>query len=285
MIRPGQPREPWLTDTHQDQYGISLRVKKTLFREQSAHQLVEVLDTEGFGRLLVLDGIIMCTERDEFVYHEMLVHVPLCAHAEPRDVLVIGGGDGGTLREVLKHPSIRRVDVVEIDETVIQASREFLPTLNTGWDDPRTRVLCRDGIEFLKTQREHYDIVLVDSTDPIGPAVGLFEEAFYRDAFQALRSEGLMALQSGSPFFDGECLRSIHANLRAAFPHVSLYLAPVVTYPGGHWSFTFAGKAHGPLDGPHAGRHRGRELATRYYTPDIHHAALQLPRFIQDLLT
>ncbi len=284
MIHSGQSRELWFSDVHQNQYGISLRIKETLFRKKSPYQLVEVMDTEGFGRLLTLDGTIMCTERDEFVYHEMLAHVPLCTHPDPREVLIIGGGDGGTLREVLKHPSIRRADLVEIDEEVIQASRRFLPTLNTGFDDPRTRILCRDGIEFVKEQREGYDVVLVDSTDPIGPAVGLFETAFYKDVFGALRAEGILGVQSESPFFDGELMGSIYSNLRTLFPHVAPYLAPVVTYPGGHWSFTFAGKTQNPLEGPHAERYHQREFETRYYTPEVHHAAFQLPRFIQDLL-
>ncbi|MFQ5693173.1 MAG: polyamine aminopropyltransferase [Nitrospinota bacterium] len=284
MPLSGQSREVWFSDVHQNQYGISLRIKETLFREESPYQLVEVMDTEGFGRLLSLDGTIMLTERDEFVYHEMLAHVPLCAHPEPREALIIGGGDGGTLREVLKHPSIRRVDLVEIDEAVIRASRDHLPTLSTGFEDSRTRVLCRDGIAFVKDRRGEYDAVLVDSTDPIGTAVGLFEVPFYTDVFHALRPEGVLAVQSESPFFDGDLVGAVHARLRTLFPHVGTYLAPVVTYPGGHWSFTFAGKSRGPLEGSAAERYRRRNLATRYYTPDVHHAAFQLPPFVQDLL-
>ncbi|MFQ5912664.1 MAG: polyamine aminopropyltransferase [Nitrospinota bacterium] len=284
MIEAGKKRELWFSDIHQNQYGISLRIKETLLRKHSPFQLVEVMETEGFGRLLALDGTIMLTERDEFVYHEMLAHVPLCAHPEPREVLIIGGGDGGTLREALKHPSIRRLDLVEIDEEVIEASRRFLPTLNTGFDDPRTSILFQDGIEFVKGRRDEYDVVVVDSTDPLGPAVGLFEAPFYRNVFQVLRPGGILALQSESPFFDGPLLASINSTLRTLFPHVSPYLAPIVTYPGGHWGFAFAGKAQNALDAPYSDSYRERGLQTRYYTPEIHHAAFQLPRYLQDLL-
>lgn len=276
--------ELWFSETYQDHYAIRLRVKETLFRKQSQYQLIEVMETYAFGRLLALDGAIMLTERDEFVYHEMLVHVPLCAHPEPREVLIIGGGDGGTLRETLKHPSIRRVDLVEIDEEVIQASRRFLPALSASLDDPRARVFSQDGIQFVKNRQGEYDVVLVDSTDPVGPAVGLFDVPFYRDIFHALRPGGIACAQSESPFFNGDWVGAIHLRLRQVFPHVATYVAPIVTYPGGFWSFAFAGKAHGPLEEGHADRHRQRGLDTRYYTPEIHRAAFQLPRYIQDIL-
>jgi spermidine synthase len=274
----------WFTEVHKDHYGICLRIKETLYQKQSRYQFIEVMETYSFGRLMVLDGAIMLTERDEFVYHEMLTHVPLCAHPEPRDVLIIGGGDGGTLREVLKHPSIRRVDLVEIDEEVVEAARRFFPTLTTGLEDPRTRLLFQDGIEFAKHQREEYDAVLVDSTDPVGPAVGLFEDSFYHALHQALRPDGVLSLQCGSPFFDGEFVGENQKRLGAIFPHVATYVAPVVTYPGGFWGFSFAGKNHGPLDDGYADRFEQRGLKTRYITPQVHQAAFQLPRYIKALV-
>lgn len=280
----GESNSEWLMDSHHDEYLIGLRIKDRLFREQSPFQLVEVFETEGFGRLLTLDGIIMLTERDEFVYHDMLTHLPLCAHPNPRNILIIGGGDGGTLREVLKHPSVQRADLVEIDEMVIRVSREFLPALSVGFDDARTRIFCEDGSRFVREHPNSYDVVLVDSTDPVGPAVGLFEEPFFRSVSECLRPDGVLTLQSESPFFDGDIVRSVVQRLRGIFPHVRLYLAPVVTYPGGHWSFSFAGKAFGPLDGPYADHFSKRGLETRFYTPGIHLASLQLPRFVKDIL-
>jgi spermidine synthase len=274
----------WFTEVHKDHYGICLRIKETLYQKQSRYQFIEVLETFSFGRLLVLDGAVMLTERDEFIYHEMLAHVPLCAHPDPRDVLIIGGGDGGTLREVLKHPSIRRVDLVEIDEEVVETARRFFPTLTTGLEDPRTRLLFQDGIEFAKHQQEEYDAVLVDSTDPVGPAVGLFEDPFYQALHQALRPDGVLSLQCGSPFFDGEFVGENQKRLSGRFPHVATYVAPVVTYPGGLWGFSFASKQHGHSDEGYADRYDQRALKTRYITPEVHQAAFQLPRYIKDLV-
>lgn len=274
----------WFSEIHKDHYGICLRIRETLYRKKSQYQFIEVLDTFSFGRLLVLDGAIMLTERDEFVYHEMLAHVPLCAHPEPRDVLIIGGGDGGTLREVLKHPSVRRVDLVEIDEEVVEASRKFFPGLSAGLDDPRAKVLIQDGIEFVKQRKGEYDSILVDSTDPVGPAVGLFEEPFYRSLHQALRPDGVLSMQCGSPFFNGRFVGENQERLGATYPRVATYVAPIVTYPGGFWAFTFAGKKYGPLDDGYAERFDQRELKTQYITPGVHQAAFQLPRYIKDLV-
>ena len=239
-MKIGKSHSEWLTDAHHNEFLIGLRIKDRLFHKQSGFQSIEVFQTEGFGRLLTLDGVIMLTERDEFVYHDMMVHLPLCAHPNPRDVLIIGGGDGGTLREVLKHPSVQRADLVEIDEMVVQVSQEFFPTLSVGFDNARTNLFYENGTRFVKNHPNSYDVILVDSTDPVGPAVALFEETFFRSVSESLRSNGILTIQSGSPFFDGDLVRSLIHRLCRIFPHVRLYLAPIVTYPGGNWSFSFA---------------------------------------------
>lgn len=272
--------ECWFTERG-DSFGLTCRVKAVLHRERSRYQEIVVYDTEAFGRLLTLDDVVMTSERDEFVYHEMLAHVPLVTHPRPRRVLVIGGGDGGVVREVLKHRAVEEVHLVEIDGRVLAAAREHLPTIASGLGDPRVRVTVGDGIEYVQGVRDAYDVIIVDSTDPVGPAVGLFREEFYRDVAAALAADGLFAAQTESPFFDAPLLKEVHLALRAIFPVTRLALFTVPTYPGGLWSLSLGSKAHDPLTAP---LDRARGLATRYYSPEIHRAAFVLPPFVQEIL-
>ncbi len=272
--------ECWFTD-RTETFGIVCRVTGILHRERSPYQEIVVYETDQFGRMLVLDDVVMTSEADEFVYHEMMAHVPLVTHPSPRRVLVIGGGDGGVVREALKHPSVEEVRLVEIDQRVIEVCRRHLPGIASGFDDPRVRVTIGDGIEFVKGVRGEYDVIIVDSTDPIGPAVGLFKAEFYRDVAGALAEDGLFVAQTESPFFDAPLLGEIHRSLREIFPVVRLSLFSVPTYPGGLWTLSLGSKRHDPLTCP---LERARGLATRYYSPEVHRASFVLPPFVQRVL-
>ncbi|MGH7424152.1 MAG: polyamine aminopropyltransferase, partial [Candidatus Methylomirabilales bacterium] len=213
---------------------------------------------------------------------EMITHVPLTTHPQPREVLVIGGGDGGTVREILKHAEVRRVRLVEIDERVVAAARRFLPGLSQALDDPRAEVLIADGAEYLRALRGACDVILVDSTDPVGPAVKLFEADFYRAVHDALAPEGLFVAQSKSPYLDRGLIRDLLGIVRSLFPVALLYTAAIPTYPSGLWSFVLGSKVHHPLTFDEA---RAEKLKTRYYSPEIHRSAFVLPREIRDELT
>ncbi len=279
--RSGEAFELWFTERQTPDLSISLRVTRTLARETTPYQELLVVETPAFGRLLSLGGTIQLTERDEFFYHEMLAHVPLSAHPNPRRVLVIGGGDGGTVREVLRHEGVEHVDLVEIDEAVVRAARAFFPGVACGLDDPRVAVHYEDGMAFVARARgQSYDVVLVDSTDPVGPAVGLFRSPFYRSIANALGEGGIVAAQSESPLLHGELITSLAEQMRAAFASVSLYLCPMPTYPSGLWSF-LAGSQTRPPSEP---RPDAQLAGTRYYTPAIHRGAFDLPPYAASLV-
>lgn len=271
--------ELWFTERQTEDLALGLRIEETLIRETTPYQELMVARTRSFGNLLTLDGTVQLTERDEFFYHEMLVHVPLAAHPRPRRVLVIGGGDGGTVREALRHESVEHVDLVEIDARVTDAARRFFPTLSGALDDPRVTVRHVDGIRFVADAADgSYDVVLVDSTDPVGAAEGLFGPAFYAQVSRALGPEGILVAQSESPLLHLELIRRMAAGMREAFGRAALYLTPVPTYPSGLWSFLAASRTC-DVSRP---RPDLPEFPTRYYTPEIHRAAFCLPPFVRE---
>lgn len=273
--------ELWFTEKQTENLGLSLKVTKTLHVEQTDYQHLAVLDTKQYGRMLALDGIVQTTVADEFVYHEMIAHVPLITHPNPKRVAVIGGGDGGAIREILKHPSVEEAVLVEIDGRVIEASRQYLPEISCGLSDPRVRILVADGIAHIREKENYYDVIIIDSTDPIGAAVGLFSSEFYASVFKALTDDGIMVAQTESPFANQEIVRKSFAGISQNFPIAELYLAVVPTYPGGLWSFTMGSKKVHPLE---ADLTRANGLETRYYNADIHTAAFKLPNFVRKLL-
>jgi len=271
----------WFSELQTADMKITCRVREVLHHERSQYQEITVLDTLQFGRMLTLDDIIQTTEKDEFVYHEMLVHPPLLTHSAPHRVLVIGGGDGGSIREVLKHPGVEEVVLAEIDERVVEVARCHLPTISCALHDPRVRLEIGDGIRHVQQHPETYDVILVDSTDPVGPAVGLFCADFYRDVRRALRPGGVFAAQTESPFFNGELIKRVVGDVRDIFADAGLYLATIPTYPGGLWSFTM-GVRDGRVE--QWDRRRAAALATRYYSPALHEKAFVLPRFVAELI-
>jgi len=278
--------EFWFSEVHTPSFRISVKVKQTLEVKKTPYQDLAVLDTVEFGRMLVLDGIIQTTEADEFVYHEMIAHVPLFTHARPQRVLVIGGGDGGVVREVLRHDTVEKVDHVEIDEAVVEASRRWLPTISSGLDDPRVDQHFTDGVEFVRrTAGEEgptYDVIIVDSTDPLGPAVGLFGPVFYHNARRSLRDGGILTVQSESPWFTKEAMVRSFKGVSRAFPRVRLYTAHVPTYSTFTWSFTIG------TDGPDPAEAEVPDplpFETRYYSPSLHRACFTLPAFVERLIS
>ena len=271
----------WFDEVYEGSVRYGVSVKQRLYRGKSAYQAIEVIDTDAYGRALVIDGVLMTSERDEFFYHEMLVHpAAVLRGAAPRKALIIGGGDGGTVREVLRHPSIERVVMVEIDEMVVAACREFLPAIGTAFEDPRLELVIGDGIAYVAEERgELFDLIFVDGTDPVGPAKGLFNRAFYDACARRLTKGGRIALQSESPILMSDLFFEILDMLGQVFLEVKPYYAPVPLYGAGMWSFTLAGAALDPLAVDPVRQETIAEHC-RYYTADIHRAAFAQPRFV-----
>ncbi|PKM81060.1 MAG: spermidine synthase [Firmicutes bacterium HGW-Firmicutes-14] len=273
--------ELWYTEKQTPNLGITCKTSKTLHVEQTDYQHLAIIDTVQFGRMLVLDGMVQTTIEDEFVYHEMITHVALNTHPNPRNVLVIGGGDGGAIREIVKHRDVEQATLVEIDRRVVELSREYLPEISCALDNPRVTVRFEDGIRHVRENAGIYDIIIVDSTEPVGPAVELFSSGFYASIYNALKEDGIFVAQTESPFFNSDLIRSCFSKISREFPITKLYLANVPTYPSGLWSFTIGSKKYNPenidID---------RELTydTRYYSPKIHRGAFILPKFVDDLI-
>jgi len=240
-----------------------------------------VVESLDFGRMLVLDGVINLTERDEFVYHEMLVHVPLFSHPDPSEVLIVGGGDGGTAREAIKHEGIRRIQQVEIDKEVIAVSRRYFPSLSSSLDHPKVNVLLLDAIQYVREIEEKFDIILIDSTDPVvDQSEGLFTVPFYRDCLNALTEQGILAAQVGDIFFEKELVLDVFNKLKEVFPIVRIFRAPVPSYTVVPYSFAFCSKAIRPEMGLGLSRF-SKIFQTRYYNEQIHKAAFALPEHLR----
>ena len=275
-----KPLELWVEENHQGVLGLRYKVKRTLFSGESDYQRIDIVETEGFGRMLFNDSIAMVSERDEFAYHEMISHVPLFVHPGAERVLVIGGGDGGTVREVLRHPSVADVRLVEIDPLVVEGCREHLRQTAAALDDPRVEVTIGDGVQYAADTDQRYDLVIVDSTDPIGPATPLFGEAFYANVHRILNDNGIVVSQAESPYYEAERQQSMMRILSGLFRRFQIYNYVNLTYPGGLWSFTFAAKGDlCPIGDFDAGRVASSELEFQYYNAAVHRAAFVLPEF------
>lgn len=272
----------WYTEEWAEQgSAISLKLQRKVHDEQSQYQRIEIFETETFGTLMTLDGLVMVTDRDNFVYHEMMTHPALFTHPKPKSVLVIGGGDCGTLKEVLKHQTVERAEQVELDERVTRVSEKFFPELCTSNSDPRAVLRFDDGIKWVANAKPGaYDVIIVDSTDPVGPAAGLFSAEFYKNCFKALKPNGIVVGQSESPLFHAELIRSMHDALRAAnFLDVATIHFPQCTYPSGWWSATLACK-DASLTNFREEAAAAKPFATHYYNAGIHRAALAMPEFL-----
>ena len=279
----------WVTETLHSGYGQSIEIIETLVQEKTDYQEIFIHQTRALGRVLVLDGAVQTTEADEFYYHEMISHLPILAHGEARRVLIIGGGDGGTLREVLKHPGVEQATLVEIDSKVVELSRRYLPGLSAGaFDNPRARVVIADGAEFLARTDERFDVMIIDSTDPVGPSLALFDDPFYRNCAERLGECGILVRQAGVPFFQKEEYVAAYRKLAGVFGDCSFALVAVPTYCGGQMALAWASndpqnRQRSPRE--IAARFKAAAVETRYYNPEIHVSAFALPTFMKAALS
>ncbi len=276
--------ELWYTEYQTENLGLTARIKETLYAGRSEYQQVAVVDSLEFGRMLVLDGVFQTSVFDEFIYHEMIAHVPLFVHPNPRTVLVIGGGDGGTVREVVKHQSVEVAEMVEIDGLVVDVSKKYLPEISVALNDnhPKLRLKIGDGIKHMQEVENKYDVIIVDCSDPIGPGEGLFTHAFYQNVHKALKPDGLFVQQTESPFFHQDLIKRLKADIASLFPITRLYLANIPLYPSGLHCFTIGSKQYDPSQ---ADLNRIPEnLGTRYYNREMQKSCFALPNFVQDLL-
>ena len=275
----------WLTELHQGKSGLTFKIARILEATETEYQRIEIVETEEFGKALVLYGSLMVAERDTGAYNEMIAHVPLFVHASPRDVLVIGGGDGGCVTNVLMHADVTRCTLCEIDEKVIEVSRRHFPRLTKGLDDPRCRIMISDGKKFIETTDEKFDVVILDLSDPIGPAAELFQKSFHQTVFDRLRDDGIMVAQSESPLFNPKTVSAMYANLKSIFPIVRMYTCLMPIYPSCFWSFAFCSKKYHPLDDFDDARYRAADLdACTYYNKDVHFGSFALPEYVKRLV-
>lgn len=254
-------------------------VEKVLHKSKSDFQEIMVIENPYFGKVLVLDGVVQITERDEFFYHEMLVHVLMHAHPNPRNIIVIGGGDGGAVREVLKHDSVEKVYFIEIDEEVINISRKFFPSVSCGVDDRRVEIKCMDGAEFVKGRDSDIDVVIVDSTDIIGFAKSLFTVEFFKSVKDCLTDEGMFVTLSESLHFHKDIVIEVQEAMRLIFPTVDLYTATLATYAGNWWTFSAASKRHDMRS-----IRRPYTIDTKYYSDEVHQQAFMPPIMYEKLM-
>ncbi|OJF16910.1 MAG: spermidine synthase [Bacillaceae bacterium G1] len=273
--------ELWLVDDEELGFIGSWKVNRLLHHEKTPFQEITVFENDALGHVLALDGIPQTSSSDGFIYNEMITHIPLTTHPKPQKVAIIGGGDGGAAREAVKYPEVEEVTLVEIDQRVVEVSAQWLPEVFGPQLDPRVRPDYRDGNQWIREQEGTYDCIIVDSSDPVGPATVLFEKSFYEYVHRALKDDGLMVCQSESPFFHAPVLKKVVRHLRELFPIVRTYLATIPTYPGGFWSFTLASKKWDPLA---ADLSRLQSKDTLYINPDVFRAAFYLPNFIQRML-
>lgn len=276
----------WFSESHTPDVKLSLRVKKQLYSKKSDYQKIDVFQTPEFGKVLVLDGNIMLTERDEFIYDEMITHVPMAVHPNITKVLVIGIGDGGVVRELTRYEQIERIDLVEMDEMVAEACRQYLPENACRLDDERVHIYYEHALKFIRKRENKYDLIIVDSNAPFGPSEGLFTREFYGNCYKALKEDGIMVNQQGSPFYaeDAMAMQRSHKRIVNTFPISRVYQAHIPTYAAGYWLFGFASKKYHPIEDLDVERWSKMHLRTRYYTPRLHVGAFYLPAFLEEML-
>ncbi len=276
----------WYTENHTEEARFSIKIDKQLISLQSDFQRIDIFESREFGRILTLDGYLMVTEKDEFIYHDMITHVPLATNPDIKNVLVIGAGDGGTVRELLRYDTISHIDMVEIDEEVVKVCREYLPVTACGLTDERVHLYFEDGLKYVRRQEGKYDLIIVDSTDPFGPGEGLFTKEFYGNCYRALNEEGILVNQHESMYYSSYAasMKRAHQRIKASFPIAKIYQAHIPTYPSGHWLFGFASKKYDPVKDLDAEKWNKLGLKTRYYNTDLHVGAFAIPNYVKEQL-
>lgn len=276
----------WYSEFHTENVKLSIKVDKQLHSEQSEFQRIDVFQSPEFGRFLTLDGFMMLTEKDEFIYHEMITHVPMAVHQNAENILVIGAGDGGVVRELIKYDTIKNIDMVEIDERVVEVCKEYLPQTASFFDDSRVNLYFQDGLKFIRKCENKYDIIIVDSTDPFGPGEGLFTKEFYGNCYKALKEDGIMVNQHESPFYesDATAMKRAHNRIVKSFPISRVYQVHIPTYPSGHWLFGFASKKYHPVKDLKVMNWKKLGLETKYYNTNLHKGSFYLPTYVEKIL-
>ena len=278
--------ELWYTEEHSEHTRFSIRVEKQLYSAQSPFQRIDLFESKEFGRFFTLDGLMMVTEKDEFIYHDMITHIPMATNPNIRQVLVIGAGDGGTVRELTRYAHIERIDMVEIDKMVVDACLEFLPQTSCKLSDSRVNLLFEDGLKFVRTKQNEYDLIIVDSTDPFGPGEGLFTKEFYGNCFNALKEDGILVNQHETPYYPSyaKSMQRAHKRIKEFFPICRVYQAHIPTYPSGHWLFGFASKRFDPIRDLDEAAWNSLGLSTKYYNTELHKGSFALPNYVKELL-
>ena len=280
VTRPKRTNDIWLTEYSTDNLRLSMRVKEYIHSEKTPYQELLIADTYEYGRVLMLDGAYQLTERDEFTYSEMMAHVPLCANKNPENVLIIGGGDGAIMREVLKHECVKKCTLIDIDERVVECSKKYLPFASCSFSDSRADVKCIDALKYIRETSERFDVIIIDSTDPVDFAAGLFQSNFYQDVKRVMNPDAMMSELTESPFTDKDLMTQAINEMRKVFPLVKLYWGVVPTYPSGMWTYGIAANNAG--DDPSQPVRKVND--TRYYTSQIHKNAFILPPFLEDMI-
>lgn len=278
--------EIWFSEFHTGNVKLSVRIDKQLFSAESEYQRIDVFESLEFGKFVALDGEIVFSDKDEFIYDEMVTHVPMMVHPNVKNVLIIGGGDGGVAKELIQYPEIETIDVVETDKMFVDVCRDMFPEVAEGLKDPRVRMYYDDGLRFLRGKKAQYDLIINDSTDPFGHTEGLFTKEFYGSCYKALRDDGVMVYQHGSPFYDEDEMscRDMHRKVFRSFPISRVYQAHIPTSPSGYWLFGFASKKYHPIVDFKPERWKKLGIQTWYYTANLHMGAFMLPKYVEDLL-
>ena len=278
--------ELWYSEKHTENVKFSIKVDKHLFSKQSDFQRVDVFSSEEFGTFLTLDGFMMVTQKDEFIYHDMIVHVPMATNPAIKKVCVIGAGDGGTVSELVRYPHIERIDMVEIDPLVVEVCQQFLPQTASELSHHKVQLYFEDGLKFIRSKVNEYDLIIVDSTDPFGPGEGLFTKEFYSNTYRALTENGILVNQHESPYYPAfaQAMKRAHARIKEIFPIAKVYQAHIPTYPSGHWLFGYASKGIDPVVNDDLKKWEKLNLKTKYYNPALHIGCFALPTYVHDLL-
>lgn len=278
--------ELWYTENHTDNVKFSIKVDKHLRSAESEYQRIDIFESKEFGRILTLDGYLMVTEKDEYIYHEMITHIPMAVNPDITNVLVIGAGDGGTVRELTRYNHIKNIDMVEIDEMVVEICREYLPQTACRLTDPRVHIFYQDGLRFVRSKENEYDLIIVDSTDPFGVGEGLFTKEFYGNCFKALKDDGILVNQHESTFYTSyaNSMKRAHSRIKSTFPIALVYQAHIPTYPSGHWLFGFASKKYDPRTDLKADWWNSLGIKTKYYNTILHKGCFAIPNNVRDQL-
>lgn len=279
VTRPKRNNDLWLREYSTDNLQLSMKIKEFIHSEETPYQELLIADTYEYGKVLMLDGAYQLTEKDEFTYSEMMAHVPLCAHKNPEKVLIIGGGDGAIMREVLKHECVKKCTLIDIDERVIECSKKFLPFASCSFSDARADVKCIDAMKYIRETSERYDVVIIDSTDPVDFAAGLFQSSFYSDVKRVMNDDAMLSELTESPFTDMDIMLQAIREMRKIFPIVKMYWGVVPTYPSGMWTYGLASMSEDPA------RPIREVKPTKYYTQEIHKSAFILPPFLAEMIS